>query len=72
MKETENAFDKDRDALLSAQQEKGVGGVPNVGADLAGSADSIRLAKNYPFVYAGVGVHPGDAFGLPEDNLGQG
>lgn len=67
----DHAFDEDRDALLSALPEKGVGWVLNVGADLAGSADSIRLAQTYPFVYAGVGVHPENAFGLPEDYLSQ-
>lgn len=52
------AFDADRDALLQSLPQKGVGTVLNCGADLATSRQSVRLAENFDFVYAAVGIHP--------------
>ena len=54
----DDAFDEDRDALLSGMKEAGVEYIVNVGASMASSERSIKLAEKYPFVYAAVGVHP--------------
>ena len=51
-------FDADRDAVLSALGARGVGLVVNPGCDLESSRKAVGLAEQYPFVYAGVGVHP--------------
>lgn len=61
------AFDADRDAVLSALPEAGVGLVLCPGCDLPTSLESIALAEQYPHVYAAVGVHPENALGLPDD-----
>lgn len=55
------AFDVDRDALLSLLPSKGVRYVVNVGCDLASSRRAVALAETYDYVYAGVGIHPGNA-----------
>lgn len=54
----DEAFDKDRDCLLSTLEEQGVGCIVNVGARFRGAKDSVELSMRYPHVYAAVGVHP--------------
>ena len=54
----DEAFDADREALLAALPENGVGLVVNPGCDLSSSRTAIALAERYPHVYAAVGVHP--------------
>ena len=51
-------FDEDREALLRGLSSRGIGTVVNVGASMRGSRESVALAKEWPFVYASVGVHP--------------
>ncbi|MFR4757854.1 MAG: TatD family hydrolase [Evtepia gabavorous] len=51
------AFDPDRDAVLSALPAAGVGLVLCPGCDLDTSRQSIQLAEAYPHVYAAAGVH---------------
>ena len=58
----DEAFQNDRDALISGLKEKGVGFVMNAGCDLQSSKECIALAEKYPFLYASVGSHP-DAAG---------
>jgi len=45
--------------------------VINVGYDLESSRRSIRLAEEYPFIFAAAGIHPHDAKGAPGDYLEQ-
>ena len=63
----DEAFDSDREELLASLPQKGVCHVINAGASLKGSAASIALAEKYDFIHAAAGIHPEDAFGLPED-----
>lgn len=65
----DEAFDEDREALLSSFAAQGIGTVLNIGASLQGSEDSLALAEKYPFVYAAVGVHPSEAGELAEENF---
>ncbi len=51
-------FDSDRDAVLSALPDQGVGLVVNPGCDLESSRKAAALAERYPFLYAAAGVHP--------------
>ena len=62
-------FDGDRAQVLARVHEGGVEYIINAGADLETSRSSIRLAEEFPFVYAVVGVHPQDAQDAPEDYL---
>ena len=52
------AFDADRDAVLSALPEKGVGLVLCPGCDLPSSEACAALAERYSYVYAAAGIHP--------------
>lgn len=65
----DEAFDEDRDALLSSMQENGIGRIINVGASLISTTESIRLAEQYPFIYAAAGVHPSETAELNEENF---
>ena len=51
-------FAADRDQVLSALPERGVGLVVDPGCDLPSSRAALALAEKYPFVYAAVGYHP--------------
>ena len=54
----DDAFDADRDALLSALPGKGVALVVCPGCDLESSRQCMDLAENYDYIYAAVGFHP--------------
>lgn len=66
-----NAFREDREELIAALPEKGVCAVVNCGSSLEGSYESVALAERWPYVYAAVGVHPGDLLDAPADWLQQ-
>lgn len=52
-------FDPDREELLAAFPENGVGCVINNSTDLFASADRcLALAEKYPFCFTAVGLHP--------------
>lgn len=51
-------FDEDREALLNAMPEKGVGLIVNPGCDLPSSRMAVDMAQKYDFLYAAVGIHP--------------
>ena len=51
-------FDPDREALLAALPENGVGLVVNPGCDIPTSRKALALAERFPHVYAAVGYHP--------------
>ena len=53
-----------RGALLKAHAE-GVERICNVGSSVSSSEESIRLAEEFPFVIAAVGIHPSDAQEIP-------
>ena len=62
-------FNKDREQLLLGMQEAGVGAIVNVGATMQGAKDSVAMAKQYPFMYAAVGIHPESAKDLNEEEF---
>lgn len=51
-------FDEDRETLLNAMPEKGVGLIVNPGCDLPSSRMAVDMAQKYDFLYAAVGIHP--------------
>lgn len=65
----DEAFDADRDELLSGMQEKGIGWLVNVGADMESSRKAVALAEKYEFVYASLGVHPSETADLTEADM---
>lgn len=65
----DDAFDEDREELLSKLQENGIGSVVNISSSLSSVRTTVALARKYPFVYAAVGVHPSDTGELNEENF---
>jgi TatD DNase family protein len=53
-----HSYDEDRDAVIARAAEAGVTRVINPGIDIDTSREALRLAAQYPGVYAAVGVHP--------------
>ena len=54
----DRAFDTDREALIAALPEAGIGLLVNPGCSLLSSKAACALAERYPFIYAAVGSHP--------------
>ena len=54
----DEAFDADREELLAAMLEQGVGLILDPGCDLETSQKVVALAEKYPHIYAAVGYHP--------------
>ena len=65
----DHAFDEDREEVLAALAESGVGTVVNVGASLEGTRRTVELAERYPFIYGAAGVHPDEVNELNEDTF---
>lgn len=60
-------FDADRDALLRNMPDRGVGTIVNVGASVDGCRTCVRLAEQYDFMYAALGVHPDEVGSIDDD-----
>ena len=61
------AFDPDREELMAGLAGKGVSFVMNAGCSLESSRDIVRMAENYPWLYASVGSHPDSADEVNEE-----
>ncbi len=60
-------FDTDRDDILTALPEKGVGLLLNPGCSLENSYQAVEIAEKYSYIYAAVGTHPDTAQEVNED-----
>ncbi|HNX82038.1 MAG TPA: TatD family hydrolase [Candidatus Omnitrophota bacterium] len=58
-------YDQDRDEMIGRALDAGIAYIINVGPTLEGSRNSVKLAAQYPGVFAAVGIHPHDADNLP-------
>lgn len=65
----DEAFDADRETLLSALPENGIRRAVNVAADLSSVKTSLALAERYPYIYAAQGVHPSGVQELSEESF---
>ena len=52
--------------VLAAQKEHGIVGIIENSSDIPSSERSVKLAQEYDFMWAAVGVHPQEAESLPE------
>ena len=52
--------------VLAAQKEHGIVGIIENSSDIPSSERSVKLAQEYDFIWAAVGVHPQEAERLPE------
>lgn len=67
----DEAFDQDRGEILRNLPAQGICRIVNVGADLQGCRDAVALAAAYPYIYAGVGIHPECVNDTPDKALNE-
>lgn len=67
----DEAFDGDREELLSQLPRQGISRVVNVGASLASCKKSMDLAEKYEYIYTAIGVHPSETAELNEKNFAE-
>lgn len=65
----DEAFDEDRDELLSGMQEKGIEKIINVCANLKSLDATAKLMQQYPFIYGAFGLHPDEVGDLNDEVL---
>lgn len=65
----DEAFDADREEVLTGLKEQGVGTVVNVGASIASTKTTLALAETHSFMYAAVGVHPNETAELTDADM---
>lgn len=66
---SDEAFDADRDALISSIRDSRVELCVDVGSDLASSEKCAETADKYDLVYAAAGCHPHEAKDFSEEKL---
>lgn len=59
----------DRAKTIERAKEAGVSAIVEVGINIENSRRAIKLAREYPFIFASVGVHPHDAVSVSQDFL---
>jgi len=65
----DEAFDEDRDTLLTGMPAGGVSRIVNAGASFKGIEDTVELTKKYAYIYGAVGVHPDEVGSMTEEKL---
>ena len=65
----DEAFDEDREELLTSLQEHGIDQVINIGSSLENCKRTLALMAKYPFVYGAMGVHPSETGELNDENF---
>ena len=63
----DEAFDGDRDELLSLFQDNGIYRVINISSSAESLEKTLELTEKYPFIYGAFGIHPDDADKMNED-----
>ena len=62
-------FDTDRRELLLSMESEGVGTIVNVSASYDSCEKVTAMAREYPFLYAAVGIHPDEVGTLNEESF---
>lgn len=65
----DDAFDGDREELLSSLPANGIGKVVNVGSTLISCRQTLALTKQYDFLYGAIGVHPSETAELTKESF---
>ena len=63
------AFDSDREEMLESLPENGVRYVMLAASSLEDTAENVKLAEKYGYIYSAAGVHPENAGSCPESYL---
>ncbi|MEE3468337.1 MAG: TatD family hydrolase [Eubacterium sp.] len=65
----DDAFNADREELLSGLSSRNIGHVVNIGVDIATSKMTLELAENYDNIYAAIGFHPSETKAMSESDI---
>ena len=65
----DEAYDKDRQELLSDIHQKGVELIVNSGSSIESCKQTLKLTEQYPFIYGAMGIHPSETGELTEQDL---
>ena len=65
----DEAFDEDRDELLSSMAAQGIAKIVNIGSSFEANEKTLKLAQEYDFIKAAFGIHPEFADQLNEENF---
>ena len=65
----DEAFDQDRKELLESLPKNNIEYVVNISSGFKTVEASIELAQAYEYIYASVGIHPGDSLDMNEEKL---
>ncbi len=65
----DDRFNDDRAIVIQKMFDAGVSLAVNIGADMKSSAKSVKIAREYDFIYAAVGVHPHDVENMTEQDV---
>jgi len=60
-------YTEDFAEVLVRMKSSGITRVTNVGYDLSSSERSVKLARDYDFIYAAIGIHPHNAEGATDE-----
>ena len=61
------AFDADRNEILAAFADNGIGWAADIASDLKSIEKVTALCDRYPFIYGAAGIHPSELEGMNED-----
>ena len=64
----DEAFDEDREELLTKLKDNGVGCVVNISASLHNCENVMNLIGKYDFMYGTIGVHPSETGTLQDED----
>jgi TatD DNase family protein len=67
----DGAFSNEIDMVMARARAAGVGAVINPGGDVASSKAAVAIAAAYPEVYALAGIHPHEAAGVADEEIGE-
>lgn len=62
-------YNVDRDGFLKSLKENKVDLIMNVGASLKTTENTVKLTKEYDFIYGAAGVHPTETLELEDESL---
>ncbi|MHB8073434.1 TatD family hydrolase [Desulfosporosinus fructosivorans] len=63
----DSGYAEDFHEIVARMQSSGISRVTNVGYDLPSSERSVKLAQDYDFIYAAIGIHPHNAEGATDE-----
>lgn len=65
----DEAFDEDREEILTEIRKNGVGRVVNVGSSMKTTLKTVQLTEKYDFVYGAAGIHPEHVMELEDETV---